>query len=113
MMLPGLNKLGILIDFQIRQDFIAEVLCINKEKPITVCHGQCYLSDQLQQAEEQQAESTPTRSIETLEVLYVLAKNSIGLSDRPASLVSNLKVGYRDVFYGYCFPAEIFHPPQG
>ena len=48
LMLPYLAKVAILIDYKINQDFIAEVLCINKEKSMTLCKGKCYLVDQLQ-----------------------------------------------------------------
>lgn len=33
--------------FTLNRDYIAEVLCVNKEKPITVCNGQCFLERNL------------------------------------------------------------------
>ncbi|RED98431.1 hypothetical protein [Marinoscillum furvescens] len=44
----------IYLDFELRRDYLAEVLCINRDQPITVCRAQCYLDDQLSRAAEQQ-----------------------------------------------------------
>lgn len=61
--LLALNTLGcawiypvIYLDFKLRQDFIAKTLCINKDEPITVCNGNCFLARQLNQAQKQQQE---------------------------------------------------------
>jgi hypothetical protein len=40
-------NLGVLTYFQLNRDYIAEVLCVNKEKPITMCYGQCFLEKNL------------------------------------------------------------------
>jgi hypothetical protein len=34
------------------RDYIAEVLCINKEKPIAMCYGQCFLEKNLELADD-------------------------------------------------------------
>jgi hypothetical protein len=54
MLLPTLNRVWILVDFAIHQDYIASVLCIKKDAPLNLCHGSCVLSDQLQQVEEEE-----------------------------------------------------------
>ena len=33
--------------FKLNQDFIANELCINKEKPELNCHGKCHLNNEL------------------------------------------------------------------
>lgn len=45
-------KLGVITYFQLNRDYIAEVLCINKEKPITMCYGQCFLDKNLDLADD-------------------------------------------------------------
>jgi hypothetical protein len=40
------------LEYYINFDYIAEVLCINKDKPETNCQGTCYLKDQIQQTEQ-------------------------------------------------------------
>lgn len=44
----------IYLDFNLRRDYIADFLCINKDEPIIVCNGQCYLDNQLKKAQNQQ-----------------------------------------------------------
>ena len=39
------------LDFKMRRDFIAEVLCINRDKPITTCGGVCYLELNLERSQ--------------------------------------------------------------
>lgn len=55
----------IYLDFEIRKEYIVNVLCINQAKPITVCGGKCYLNDRLSNVAEQQGNEaeTNTRSI--------------------------------------------------
>ena len=36
-------KLGVITYFHFNRAYIAETLCINKEQPITMCYGQCFL----------------------------------------------------------------------
>jgi hypothetical protein len=45
-------QLGVITYFHLNNDYIAEVLCINKEKPITMCHGKCFLNKNLDVADD-------------------------------------------------------------
>jgi len=112
MMLPNLTKIGILIDFKINQDFIAAVLCINKEKPITMCNGKCYLSEQLKKAEEQEEQQAPTSKKERLEIVCYLVKNPPGFLFLSDSYSDKLNHAYEDEFYCSSFAADIFRPPK-
>ena len=109
-LLPNLTKIGIFIDFKINQDFIAEFLCINKEEPIVMCYGECYLSDQLQKAEDQENQQRPTAQKERLEVIYCYSNI---LSQIPILLtqMSKLNAGDEDS-YSPPFIKDVFHPPQ-
>jgi len=53
MIFPSLTKIGILIDFKINQNFIAKVLCINRDKSIITRNGKCYLTEQLKKEVKQ------------------------------------------------------------
>ena len=48
------NQLGIWIFFKYNQDYIAKVLCINREVPLSTCHGKCQLTKQLDNSNEKQ-----------------------------------------------------------
>lgn len=51
-------KLGVITYFQLNRDYIAEVLCINKEEPVPTCKGQCFLKKKLDV--DKTADTTPT-----------------------------------------------------
>ena len=50
------------LDYFVNYEYISEVLCINKEKPMSTCNGKCYLSQQLKEAQqtEKQDKKIPT-----------------------------------------------------
>ena len=52
MSLQCFYKLGVLTYFELNRDYIAEILCINKEEPITMCYGQCFLDKNLDLADK-------------------------------------------------------------
>ena len=47
------------MDFQMRKEYISEVLCINKTKPQLDCGGKCFLTKQLKQAEQSKKTEGP------------------------------------------------------
>lgn len=111
-MLPSLIKMGILIDFKINQDFIAEVLCINRDKPMSTCNGKCYLSEQLKKAEEQEEKQVPTSNKERLEVIYYCSISSFDFLFYTDCIASKLKPACVDDFYTSRYIADIFRPPN-
>ena len=111
-MLPSLTKIGILIDFKINQDFIAEVLCINREKPISTCNGKCYLSEQLKKAEEQEEKKAPTSNKERLKVIFYNTKSSFDFLLNTDCLISKVNPACVDEFYTSSYNADIFRPPK-
>lgn len=55
------------LEYAINKDYIAEVLCINKEKPELMCGGICYLDQKLTKIYEEENEpkntNTPPKEI--------------------------------------------------
>jgi hypothetical protein len=52
-------QLGVITYFQLNKTYIAEILCINKEKPITMCYGQCFLNKNLDLADDHASDDGP------------------------------------------------------
>ena len=99
------------LDFNLRKEYITEILCINRDKPVTVCGGKCYLDLQLEKAARQQdnESNTPGR---LLEISFFLQEcTSVGLSNS----ASEAKITYH-LFSEFLLPSsfchEIFHPPK-
>ena len=36
------------VEYVLNQDYIAEFLCVNKDKPELKCHGKCHLAKQIE-----------------------------------------------------------------
>ena len=109
---PSLIKVVIFIDFKLNQDYIARVLCINKEKPLIMCNGKCYLSRQLGKVKEKEEKNALISAEEkTAETLYIQEiKNPFPgiicetLSESPFIEVLDL--------YASSYIREVFHPPR-
>lgn len=110
-LLPSLNKFWIYVDFKINQDFIAEVFCINKEEPILMCSGKCYLKGKLQAADDQEKQQRPLPSKEKTELNYYL---TIDLNIPFTTLIDSAKTElpiYR-LNYQWAHQNKVFHPPK-
>ena len=45
-------KLGVIGYFLLHQEYIKQNLCVNKNRPITMCYGQCFLQRNLEVADQ-------------------------------------------------------------
>lgn len=53
------------LDYYFNYDYITEVLCINRNQPISTCNGKCYLAKKLKQSQET---SKPEKSVPKAEL---------------------------------------------
>ncbi len=100
----------IYLDFNIRRDYIAEVLCINKDDPIPVCGGSCYLSLRLDQVETENDEDALPNSSKFDLSFYFSLVSVIAISTPWHEKLKHLKCRPKDLIEA--FSSEIFHPPQ-
>ncbi len=113
----ALNTLGsallvplIYLDFNLRRDYIAEVLCIEREEPITVCGGKCYLDFRLEEAGglDQEAK-VPKRP---LELSFFRQENSqLQFSAYQFDLATTY-TQFGETLPNNLFIGDIFHPPK-
>ena len=50
--LPAVYKVGFFTFYQLNRDYIAENYCVNRERPITMCYGSCFLEKGLGLADQ-------------------------------------------------------------
>ena len=104
----GGSRLLVTAAFELNQSYIAEYLCINKDKPMLHCDGKCYLARKLKEAEEKEKKSE---------------KESVKVSYQPAFLTEKTTLTVpvfpiEEHAMGECpfslptQPATIFHPPR-
>ncbi|HET8837465.1 MAG TPA: hypothetical protein VFM82_00550 [Flavobacteriaceae bacterium] len=96
--------------YYLNQDYIAEFLCINKDKPEMHCDGKCYLMKQLAKQEQHKGNPTPNIQLENYPIgfVYIFKLNKIQQKLDFAILIGN---EYRNN-YSYLFQTSSFHPPQ-
>lgn len=101
------------LDYELRKDYIAEVLCINKdvEQTVTVCYGKCYVQNKIKILEEEQKETTTEQTSSSLLVLTQPPVRDLNLLQKLFfSKVSNLVPYLKN--YEFQFHFRLKNPPQ-
>jgi hypothetical protein len=110
-LLPSLNRLGIIIDFKLHQEFIAAVLCIEKDTPSSTCNGKCHLVKELEKAEEP-AQQLPNSRQQKLEVLFINGCSYSSKALQAHNWYLKRKLAYLESLKSLSLINEIFHPPS-
>ncbi|GAB4047406.1 hypothetical protein [Spirosoma litoris] len=111
-LLPMVSPWGIIAHYQLNKEYIARVLCENRDKPQLHCDGKCYLAKQLKTQQEKQDKET-TERVQNSPVMQLFCQVSFSFEFLPAWQLI-LCAG----FSAYCFPAYIaplaslFQPPR-
>ena len=66
------------LDYFVNYEYISEVLCINKSKPMSACNGKCYLRQQLNESQdtEKQNKNIATVAFERIPMIIHSAASS-------------------------------------
>jgi hypothetical protein len=96
------------LSFELNRDYIAEFLCIEREKEITVCRGTCFLKDKLKQAEEQQDQHQVSQLVFAVFFTPSYWESSFSAPERPA-LTHSL---FQEKLRTELTPDLFFHPPR-
>lgn len=60
-LLPTVSQWGTIAYFHANRNYIARVLCQNRDKPQLNCNGQCYLAKQLKKQQDKHDKETTER----------------------------------------------------
>lgn len=95
-------------DFFLNRSYIAENLCVNKDKPMMHCNGKCYLAKKLKDQEKQN--QSPVSKTEKFDLQPFFIPESFSLKNavtvfKPQYFTKNEKSVST-------FRASIFHPPS-
>jgi hypothetical protein len=102
-------KLTIITYFQTNRDYIAEVLCVNKEKPMTMCMGQCFLDRNLSIADDETPKQAPTATKLSVETPVFVATDFQVDLNRYSLHVENSSAP--QPLYSFYSQRTFFHPP--
>ena len=79
------GRLGIVARWWLNREYVAQVLCINRDKPQMQCNGKCHLAKQLKAAEETPPQQPATSKQAFQEItLFCSAWASVHVAPAPA-----------------------------
>lgn len=81
-LLPTLSQWGTIAYYQVNKDYIARVLCENRDKPQLHCDGQCYLAKRLKAQQDRQDKET-TQRVQNSPVLQLFCQETLAFTFDP------------------------------
>ncbi len=78
-----------IIEYYLNYKYISEVLCINKDKPMSTCNGKCYLNKQVEKEQKTEEPDKTIPKIEWEKIPMIFYENK--LSSRNKDLNAFLK----------------------
>ena len=101
------------LDYEVRKDYIAKALCVNRDKPKLNCNGKCYLAKKLAEAEKQQQRQAEQDYMASLIYQVMDTNNRYTFSAGPVSFETSeiLAYHYKSAFMGRLVIEDVFHPP--
>ncbi|WP_339905022.1 hypothetical protein [uncultured Cyclobacterium sp.] len=109
-LLNGLVFSVIQMDFTINRAYIIENFCVNKDKPMLHCDGQCFLAEKLKKAQDQKENQAGGIEFNRDFGIFILQEASISLTTLPSTTL-NHGASYQEA-YRVSQLVDIFHPPK-
>ena len=102
-------KVAILIQFGFNRDYIIENLCVERDKAINTCQGQCLLSQKLNEASNKEKEQE-SFLVKLVEQLFIIKNKYVGIKSN--HIIGHIsKTPVINSFVIEIFESQIFHPP--
>jgi hypothetical protein len=102
------TQLFIYSAFELNKEYIASVLCVNRDKPKLNCKGKCYLNKKIKQAEEK--EKNQDQQSQKYHFQQAIISRQLMIY-YPADL-SMKPLTFERHFILQQYPPSVFHPPQ-
>lgn len=71
--LPTVSSWGIIAHYQLNKEYIARVLCENRDRPELHCDGNCYLAKRLKAQQDKQDKET-TERVQSIPVIQLFCE---------------------------------------
>ena len=97
--------------YQIKREYISSVLCINKDKPTSSCHGKCYLMKKMvEQEKQEQTIPSVLKGLDEVVLFFVTFNWNFNLSNNSEAFVASVDAYEMPV---YKTPTDfVIQPPQ-
>ena len=109
-LLNGLVFSVLQMDFTINRAYIIENFCVNKDKPMLHCDGQCFLAEKLKKAQDQKENQAGGIEFNRDFGIFILQEASISFTPLPSTTL-NHGTSYQEA-YRVSQLVDIFHPPK-
>lgn len=112
LLLKPMTQFGWEVWYAVNQEYVAEELCENTDKPELECNGKCYLAQQLEKSEVEKKKSSdePVQPLQVTEEYWDLSEVYISFSLCYCE-EENKRVFKCDEGTLSSFHAELFRPP--
>jgi hypothetical protein len=110
-LLAMLKPISPIIGYYINYDYIVDVLCENKDKPVLKCNGKCHLTKELKKANDGIApkENIPPLNMKEYPVAFINNYNSINAVFYNTKTTQNFTKYNLEYYFQYL--SEILKPP--
>lgn len=105
------SQLWITASFFANRDFIARVLCINKDEPSSACKGACQLKKQIEKDKEHQERSNVDAKAKEVLIFLVLEVRQLLSIPEFERTEKSFQNTYFNTDLPQGFSNSIFHPP--
>jgi hypothetical protein len=102
------SKTIALLDYQLNKNYIAAILCENRNKANCCCHGKCFLKKQMQKDEDSGKNSVPVSKDKFDVSLFC---ETVSTNDFNSSIPDKLFSDHYLVKKYTALLSPVFHPP--
>lgn len=110
-MLHCFSRLGLFVCYQLNKEYIAKVLCINRDKPQMRCQGRCYLAKKIK-AQEEQERKAAANSMKAAQELVLFCGELSSFHYLPQFTASQPKLSWYLPSHPDSHPSDVFLPPK-
>lgn len=111
-LLPSISPWGTIAYYQANKDYIARVLCENRDKPQLHCDGKCYLAKKLKAQQDKQDKET-TERVHNIPLLQLFCDTYPVFRFAPPADCQSEKCAFSYLLAVYSAPlSSIFQPPS-
>ena len=109
LLVQSFNKLFIVLDFRLNRNYIAQNLCVNRNKPQMHCNGKCHMMKVMKQ-EQKKDQDNPERKAENKFELICAEYYQTRFNQGITITAINYPRLKETIYSG--FSTASFHPPQ-
>lgn len=110
-LLPTVSSWGIIAQYQLDKDYLARILCENRDRPELHCDGKCYLAKRLKAQQDKQDKET-TERVQKTPSIQLFWTDATDFSCLPAYLIHRERTAFVYQLTAYSAPlSPIFQPP--